>query len=329
MSGEKLVVLYKEAIDRWFPGDHRLRAIARPLLGRKPLYASGMQTVVRNFRLGLQRSGVACEFNPFRIAAGGEPVVCFGLGLAGLKRVPRTRPVIAAIGFPLPADAPTLCDDYSIHRWLQHSSWVLDLARDAGIYPAEIFDLWPAGVDTEAWNPAPAADKDLDVLIYSKLVWEPEKKEAELLDPIRAHLASRGLRFEEIRYGSYDTATYRKLLDRTRALLFLSAHESQGLAYQEAMACDVPVIAWDPGWWLDPVRLKHGRPEVPATSVPYFDARCGATFRTAEEFPAAFAAFDDAARAGRFKPREYVLENVSIERSTARMLDFVREPARR
>lgn len=329
MSGGKLVVLYKEAIDRWFPGDHRLRAIARPILGRKPLYASGMQTVVRNFRLGLERRGVAYDFNPWRVAAEGDPVICFGLGLKGLKGVPRRRPVIAAIGFPLPADAPTLCDDYAIHRYLQHSSWVLDLARDSEIYPAEVFDLWPAGVDTEAWIPAPAAAKDLDVLIYRKLVWEPRKREADLLAPIREFLARRGCRIEEIRYGTYDTAAYRKLLARSRTLLFLSAHESQGLAYQEAMACDVPVLAWDPGWWLDPVRLKYGRPQVTATSVPYFDARCGATFREAAEFPAAFDAFDEAARAGRFRPREYVQENVSIERSTERMLGFVREPARR
>lgn len=328
MSG-KLVVLYREAFDRWFPGDHRLRAIVRPVFGRKPLYASGMQTVVRNFRLGLERSGIDYDFNPGRIAAEGDPVVCFGLGLKGLKGVPRRRPVIAAIGFPAPADAPTLCDDYVIHRYLQHSPWVLDLARGAGIYPAEIFDLWPAGVDTEAWTPGPAGDKDLDVLIYRKLVWEPQKHEAELLAPIREFLAGRGCRVEEIRYGGYDTDIYRKLLARSRALLFLSAHESQGLAYQEAMACGVPVIAWDPGWWSDPARFGYGRPEVPATSVPYFDARCGATFRSAADFPAAFAAFEQAARAGRFKPREYVLENLSIERSTRRMLDFVAEPPRR
>ena len=327
MSGEKLVVIYKEGFDRWFAGDRYLRALVRPLVGRKPLYASGMQTVVANFRLGLERRGIPYAFNPWRVREDGSPVICFGLGVKALGGVPRSRPVIAAVGFPFPAEAPTLCDDYTIRRYLQHSRWVLDVALGFGLYDPAIFALWPAGVDEAAWQPSPSGRKDLDVLVYRKLVWDRERQEAELLAPIRAFLSYGGYTTAEITYGQYDTATYRALLARARALLFLSAHESQGLAYQEAMACDVPVIAWNPGRWLDPVRFEYGRPEVPASSVPYFDARCGATFATPEEFRAAFPGFLESARVGRFRPREYVLENLSIERSTARMLDFLREPA--
>ena len=39
-------------------------------------------------------------------------------------------------------------------------------------------------------------------------------------------------------------------------MIFLVEHETQGIAYQEAMACDVPILAWDQGNWLDPKRLE-------------------------------------------------------------------------
>jgi hypothetical protein len=83
-------------------------------------------------------------------------------------------------------------------------------------------------------------------------------------------------------------------------MIFLCEHESQGLAYQECLACDVPILAWDQGWWLDPNRIRWGTPDVPATSVPYFDSRCGEKFKGIEEFETQLERFLERLRRGDF-----------------------------
>ena len=96
-------------------------------------------------------------------------------------------------------------------------------------------------------------------------------------------------------------------------MIFLCEHETQGLAYQQALSCNVPVLAWDPGQWLDPWRYRYGEGVVPATSVPFFDERCGMTFLGVPDFAAHLSVFIEASRAGSFSPRDYVIENLTLE----------------
>jgi hypothetical protein len=51
-----------------------------------------------------------------------------------------------------------------------------------------------------------------------------------------------------VRYKFHDHYSYRRLLQRSRALVFLCEHETQAIAYQEALASNVPVLAWDNGY---------------------------------------------------------------------------------
>ena len=115
---------------------------------------------------------------------------------------------------------------------------------------------------------------------------------------------------------------YRKLLNQSKMMIFLSEHESQGLACQECLSCNVPVMAWDQGCWLDPIRFRYGKPYVPATSVPYFDERCGDTFVDFGEFMSKFDVFYENAVSGKFQPREYILEHLTIDKSTDRLLEI-------
>jgi glycosyltransferase involved in cell wall biosynthesis len=99
------------------------------------------------------------------------------------------------------------------------------------------------------------------------------------------------------------------------------------LAYQEALASGVPILAWDQGWWLDPNRFVWGENDVPATSVPYFDTRCGLKFKNIEEFPAKFEEFVDLLQSNAFSPREYILENLTLEACARQYLDILDEVA--
>jgi glycosyltransferase involved in cell wall biosynthesis len=173
------------------------------------------------------------------------------------------------------------------------------------------------------WKPANAEKKSLDFLIYDKVHWEYERVSGELLDPIRGILKDRGLSFEEIRYGSYDSSEYRAALARCRAMIFVSEHESQGLAYQECLSSGVPVLAWDQGQWLDPNRFTWGEPDIPATSVPYWDERCGLKFKDASEFADTLDQFIDKQSHGEFSPRDYIVENLTLQKCAGSFLKIV------
>ena len=79
------------------------------------------------------------------------------------------------------------------------------------------------------------------------------------------------------------------------------------------MACNLPVLAWDPGIWGDPLRETLGLKDVLTSSVPYFSNDCGSTFRKPEDIQHVLPRFW--ARLATFTPRKYVRENLSLEES--------------
>lgn len=309
--------------DRWLPGDRYLRPPIRRLVRGKPR-ADAIGKVFHNLCGGLDRLGVSYEVNlPFDRLEPDDRVGVIGRGRAALDGYDRPIPIVAGIGLMThPSEWPTLCDDYPIAADLQHSEWANEIYKP---YFGERCRVWPVGIDTEAWRPSSEARKTTDCLIYDKIKWRRDVVIPQLLDPIRQELRHRGLSFEELRYGEYDEATYRDVLGRSSFMIFLCEHESQGLAYQECLASGVPVFAWDQGWWLDPQRVAWGQPDVPATSVPYFDERCGRRFRDLGEFQCRFDEFLDLLHGGAFAPRDYVVGTLSLEKCSARFLDILAE----
>src|SRR5207248_10842013 len=109
---------------------------------------------------------------------------------------------------------------------------------------------WPVGIDTDLWSPSINEARGVDVLLYDKVRWEHDEYERTLLDPIRKELEHRGLHFREIRYSYYREEEFHKLLSEARAMIFLCEHETQGIAYQQALSAGVPILAWDrSGYW--------------------------------------------------------------------------------
>lgn len=321
-------IMYRQEFDRWFKGDKYIRPLLRPVFRKikppKVFYYSGMELVVKNFLLGLQKKNIHYNFNrPHFMIGRHKKIISFGLGMAGLQGLKKGNPIISAIGFPYPAELPNLCFDYNVKKYLVHSDWALEMNKAARIYDEKIFGLWPAGINTQQWIPGTElGKKETDVLIYNKIYWETEKVNEELLFPIKNYLQSNGYKYTEIIYGKYNPKEYAEKLKRSKVMIFLSAHESQGLAYQECLSSNVPIIAWDQGFWLDPIRFKYGKPIVKASSVPYFDERCGMKFVDFEEFTKRFMDFFENAMSNKYNPREYILENLSIEKSTDKMLEI-------
>jgi glycosyltransferase involved in cell wall biosynthesis len=179
--------------------------------------------------------------------------------------------------------------------------------------------MWFGGIDLADWPDTSGSPKDLDVLVYDKIRWKRENYEPNLLRPVLDELSRRNLRYEVLRYGRYTHEAYRKLLARSRSMIFLCENETQGMAYQEALASAVPVLAWDQGFWLDPNRERWDDCPVPATSVPYFSELCGDRFKGAADFAEALDRFWGNLNA--YEPRNYVREHLSFGASAELFLD--------
>jgi glycosyltransferase involved in cell wall biosynthesis len=243
------------------------------------------------------------------------------IGIAGyphvLDRWSLPNPAVLGPGLlDHPAQSPQLMDDARYRSYIVPCDWMADLFEP--FYPGKC-RLWFGGFDVSQWPDTANNAKDIDLIIYDKVRWERAHFERTLVAPVQEMLDRRGLRTVAVRRGAYDHAGYRALLSRARGMLFLCESETQGLAYQEAMACNVPILAWDPEQWLDPERLRWTSEPVRASSVPFFDSRCGERFRDFEEFGAALDRF--LSRLAAYQPRRYVEEELSLARSASLYLD--------
>jgi hypothetical protein len=304
--------------DRWLPGDRYPRAAVRRLVRGRPR-PGGIDRVFLNLCAGLDRLGVSYAVNlPFRELRSDDRVGVLGRGRSCLDGYDRDIPIVAGIGLMThPSEWPSLCDDYPVATYLQHSEWTRALYVP---YFGERCGIWAAGMDEKWWSPDPAHEKTHDILVYDKVSWDRDRWQRELLEPVAAALRARGLRAISIRYGEYSPDEFRDALRGSRAMLFLSPHESQGFAYLEALSTGVPVLAWDPGMWMDPNRFAWGVEHAPATSVPFFDDRCGLRFTSAAQLPSALDALLDGLEANVFRPRDLVLESLTLETSATHFL---------
>jgi len=318
-------VLYKEEKDRFIIGDRHWRPYIRKLIRGEPKKLSGMQRVVANFTKGLNILGIDYVFNPSRWKINyNEPIVCFGLGKLGLEGVKENAKIIAAVGFPYPSDYPELCNRYNVVKFLQHSKWAIDFHKTSKIYPDNIFDTWFAGIDAEYWEVCDSQPEIIHALVYVKTHLDLNHLETVLVQPVIKRLEKLGIKYNIIKYGKYLPHEYKSLLKKSSFLVFISPHETQGFAYLESLSCNRPVFAWNPGFWMDPDKIRLGLKEIKTTSVPFFSDECGDTFKNYHEFDIKIEEFIINLINNKFNPSKYIRDNLTILHSTKRMLEIIR-----
>ncbi len=314
----KDVLLFYRAheVDRLLPGDRYLKRLIRPLYNRlhHRQKVTGFGVSFAMLCKGLERAGYRVHRNAYALARANPdyPVGVIG-GSAILKDWSLPNPAILGPSlFDQPGQAPRLFDDPRFKSYVCLARWMYDMFET--VYRDRCV-TWFAGIDSEAWPDLSGHPKDLDFLIYDKVLWDHDQYQTTLIDPVVRTLEARGLTHHTIRYRHYDHESFRSLLARARGLIFLCENETQGIAYQEAMASNVPVLAWDRGYWADPQWKLHWAAPPPASSVPFFSDACGERFVGLDDFPERLDRFM-AGRAG-YQPRRYVLENLSFEQSAA------------
>jgi hypothetical protein len=309
--------------DRWFPGDRFPRKLIRWIV-RGPRRPGGQERVFLNLKAGLRQLEVPFRENDFAYARKHpeEPVGIIGKPHV-LDMMEWKNPILfgaAVMSHPL-AD-PGLLNRRPIRKILVPGEWMRKMCEP---YWGDKVEAWPVGIDTDLWCPAPEVKREYDFLIYDKVRWEHDRYEKELIEPIRSELRRQSLSFAEIRYGHYKEEDFHSLLKRCRAMIFLCEHETQGIAYQQALSMDIPVLAWDRGgYWQDPQyypqRVKYG----PVSSVPYWKDTCGEKFMEVGQFKACLKLYLDMQRKGKYEPRVFVKNNLTLKRCAEEYLKHLK-----
>jgi hypothetical protein len=309
-----LNLFYEEPdLDRWMPFDRYPRRLIRNAV-RGKLRPGGQMRVLLNLCAGLERVGVTYRLNNFKyLQANPEELACIIGKPHLLDKVTWNNPILfGAAVFSHPIDDPRLFNRRPVVKILVPGPWTKVMF--AGAWDNKV-ETWPVGIDTDLWSPADLERKTIDVLLYDKVRWNRDKYETALIEPIRATLRKHGHSFQEIRYGAYFEEDFHSALQRCRTMIFLCEHETQGIAYQQALSCNVPIFAWDRGgYWQDPFYFPHRVKFAPVTSVPYWNDCCGRRFVDAAEFVVGWQAFFEAADERLFRPRDYIVENLTLEK---------------
>jgi glycosyltransferase involved in cell wall biosynthesis len=322
---EPLNIFFEEP-DRWIPFDQYARRLLRRVVRGGP-GISGQRRVLLNLCAGLDRLGISYRINKYKYASShpAETVCIIGKSHVLTTRHWQNRIIAGPALYSHPVACPTLLSDFpNLRKMLVPGDWMRKMCEP---YWGSKVVAWPVGIDTHRWKPGSKAQKAYDFLLYDKVMWEHERYEQTFLAPMRNELRRRRRSFVEIRYGRYQEREFQELLGQVRAMIFLCEHETQGIAYQQALSCGVPILAWDRGgYWRDPAFFPRVKFE-PVSSVPYWDDRCGLKFQNIQEFGDQLDEFLGKMNQGRFAPRDYILENLTLEKRAQQYVDLTRDDA--
>lgn len=173
----------------------------------------------------------------------------------------------------------------------------------------------PFGVHTERFCEIVPQSQRTKVFIYHKF------RNPDELQVLMTLLQMKNIDFRVFSYHQkYSEQDYLDYLQQASYGIWFGGHESQGFALQEALSCNVPLFVWS----VTSMSQEYGStyPHIPATTVPYWDDRCGEVIHDLREFEPKFQLFLQ--QLHQYRPREYVMENLSSEVCEQKFIELVK-----
>lgn len=218
-------------------------------------------------------------------------------------------------------------------KYIMPSVWVEDYWKNHG-YTAESV-IWPVGIDTEYFSPVVHGKLDKDgkhlrenkVLLYTK--GRNEKDVQIIID----FLNSNDVQFTHIKYGKHSEPELMSAGVNCKFGIIIDSSESQGIAIQELLSLNLPLIIFNIDY-LNQDSYENSRYFVGnsisrehATSVPYFDDRCGKIGKTPEEVKGLVSEFiSNKNLQSQYSPRQFVEENLSLKGQALKFLENINYP---
>jgi len=196
------------------------------------------------------------------------------------------------------------------HLYIMPSQWVNDMWKKNFTVNIDMF-AFPFPVNTNKFNQIKKNREK--VVVYFK-----NRKKTELLFIIN-FLNSQNINYVLFSYDNrYDEEDFLNNLYDCKYAIIIGRHESQGFAIEEMLSCNIPLLVWDVKYLSQEEGCDY--PDYSATSIPYWDNRCGEFFYNSNEFIDKYNLFIN--NLDNYRPREYILENLSIEQCANRFKDI-------
>ena len=194
--------------------------------------------------------------------------------------------------------------------YIQPSNWAVEIWK--------LFDVkiplkpFPFPVDTNTFCPS-LKDKT-KVVLYMK------SRHPEEMKIVTSFLNARKISYRIFDYDrKYQESEFLKYLKESKYGIFLGRHESQGFALEECLSCNVPLLVWNVRFMSQEYGSNYNNYD--ATSIPYWDDRCGEYFYDAHELEKTFELF--ISKLDTYKPREYIMEHLSVEPCVQRFKNYL------
>jgi hypothetical protein len=257
---------------------------------------NGPGKVAMNLMAGLNTLGVDFAENEEKEMNG-----CLASWSPRYKDLPRET-LVGPNLMTLPSDDPAVWhyfDNFVVPcEWVQNKYEKYTLPSNVKLHQ------WAVGIDTELFSPTSLGKSKC--LIYNK------RGSQENLELIINTLDSLKIDYNLLNYGSYSESDLISAGGQSLFAILNTATESQGIAYQEILSMDIPCYAIDKPVWNDQPGYNF-----PATSVPYFDDRCGVKHHNFSMF----GEFLD--KLSTFKPRDYIMDNLTLEKSASEYIKLM------
>lgn len=265
----------------------------------------GPGKVISNLKKGLDLLGVPYVENPDTISP--EDYV---IGLQWTPKILKANPERLIIGpniCTLPFDNGFVMNG-KYKYILVPSQWVKD--KYMRWLPEEKIKIWAVGIDTLEFPNLSKEEKTNDVLLYLK------NRKYEIYDFALGSIPL-DMTCQTITYGGYSENEFKDALKKSKMCVVVANTESQGIAIQEMMSSNIPLVVLDKTRWND----RSEALDTPATSVPYWDERCGIKVIQNTEIKDAIKTVYNNLNA--YSPRDYVLENLGLSASAMNLINYL------
>ena len=283
-----------------------LNIISRSILFKN---VSGPKKVVENLIKGLDKLGYPYVVNKRLDACKRLYIHDDRIAFLNILKIDRNVKIIAGPNiFNFSRDIP---NNIGISRivYLQPFEWAKKFWEYSGFNRCPL-DVWATGIDIDEFKPS--NQKKEFVLIYFKLRSNDE------LNYIEKTLQDKRIKYRIIKYNNYYEEGFKALLAKSRYIIWIGGAESQGIALQETLAANVPILIWDVfnvGHWVTDKKTmslfsKEENQYSQLTCAEYFDERCGLKVKNLNQISSAIDFLEN--NFLKFQPRKYILENLSL-----------------
>jgi hypothetical protein len=223
--------------------------------------------------------------------------------------------------FPNDRNHPIHHHSYDPTRFFYNtlSDWNLSVFKSVAPNLTLMAAAIPMGININAIQEVPPLENRKKLMIYFK------HRHPSHLNTVTQFLTSKQVDFSVISYGSYKDPDFKRQLQDTRFIIWIGSHESQGFAFQETQASNIPILVWDVTSMRDEFagRWGYGAPsgradDLAATTANCWSDECGFKFFQASELPDAYDRMNE--RLSTFTPRKYIEDKLSLSATYQNLL---------